>query len=193
MSALVRVLRWSSVARSRLRPASLPGGRPPVKPCRPSARRLARQGRLEPLRVAEKGAQSLRSKSRIAADARRQSFRPLKLRRLASARPRPYMDQALSEECGDARGGATRQSPRSDRDERPREEEAQRAARGGGATARRGDRRIVPGERSVGHDADLGRGAATVTRQARGASKSARRGRSTVERRRGNASASSGS
>ncbi len=42
----------------------------------------------------------------IAADTRRQSFRPLKLRRLASARPRPYMDQALSDGCGDARGGA---------------------------------------------------------------------------------------
>src|SRR5208282_3510135 len=47
------------------------------------------------------------SKWRIAADLRRQSVRPLK-RRLASARPRPYMDQALLEECGDARGGTIR-------------------------------------------------------------------------------------
>ena len=44
----------------------------------------------------------------------------------------------------------------------------ERAARGGGATARRGDRGIVPGKRSAVHDADLRREAATVTLEARG-------------------------
>jgi hypothetical protein len=37
---------------------------------------------------------------------------PRQLGRLASARPRPYMDQALSKECGGARDGAIPQSRR---------------------------------------------------------------------------------
>jgi hypothetical protein len=108
ISALVRVLRWSSVAKSRLRPASLSGGRAPVRPRGPSARRLARQGRLELLRVAENVAQSLRSKSRIAADA------PSIVSATEAPPPRIRSPSALyasglSEECGDARGGAIRQ------------------------------------------------------------------------------------